>query len=79
VEVAELVARAELASRLPSPERGRLIRERAGVTQLELAAAVGVSKGALERWERGEARPRGRHAAAYVALLEQLEAAANTT
>ena len=75
METSELLARAKAASRLPTPSRRRSIREAAGVTQAELAAALGVSKPALERWERGDARPRGRHAAAYAALLEQLEAA----
>jgi DNA-binding transcriptional regulator YiaG len=75
METGELLARAEAVSRLPTPSRRRSIRERAGATQAELATALGVSKQALERWERGDAKPRGRHAAAYVLLLEELEAA----
>lgn len=75
VNTAELLVRAQAASRLPTPSRRRSIREAAGATQAELATALGVSKQALERWERGEAKPRGRHAAAYAALLELLEEA----
>jgi DNA-binding transcriptional regulator YiaG len=73
----ELLARAQAVTRLPTPSRRRTIRERAGATQAELAAALGVSKQALERWERGDAKPRGHHAAAYVVLLERLEEAAD--
>jgi len=78
METSELLIRAKAASRLPTPSRRRSIRERAGATQAELATALGVSKQALERWERGDAKPRGRHAAAYVLLLEQLEAAVDS-
>jgi DNA-binding transcriptional regulator YiaG len=77
METDELLARAKAVTRLPAPSRRRIIRERAGATQAELAAALGVSKQALERWERGDAKPRGQHAAAYALLLERLEAAAD--
>jgi DNA-binding transcriptional regulator YiaG len=79
METDELLARAQAVTRLPTPSRRRSIRERAGATQAEIAAVLGVSKQAVERWERGEAKPRGRHAAAYVLLLEQLEAAGDLT
>ncbi len=75
MEASELLVRARAASRLPTPSRRRSIREAAGATQEELATVIGVSKQALERWEREKAKPRGRHAAAYASLLEQLEAA----
>jgi transcriptional regulator with XRE-family HTH domain len=75
VETSELVVRARAASRLPSPMTRRRIRESSGASQRELAAALGVSVMALNRWERGLTRPRGRHAAAYAALLEDLESA----
>jgi DNA-binding transcriptional regulator YiaG len=75
VETSELIERARVANRLPPPWRRRQIRETARVTQRELAAVLGVTVMALNRWERGLTTPRGRNAAAYALLLEQLEAA----
>lgn len=37
--------------------RLRMLRERAGLTAEQLAAQLGVSYGAVGRWERGEADP----------------------
>jgi DNA-binding XRE family transcriptional regulator len=59
-----------------SSGRGLLARLQAGLTQQEVANAVGVTKGCVARWERGETRPRGRAALAYANLLDALEAAA---
>ena len=75
METTELLERVRAAKRLPHPRERRRIREAAKVTQREFAGALGVSVMALNRWERGLTRPRGRHAAAYAALLEQLEEA----
>ena len=75
MEMSELLERASVASRLPAPWRRRQIRESARVSQRELAAALGVSVMALNRWERGLVSPRGRFAAGYVAALERLEEA----
>jgi DNA-binding transcriptional regulator YiaG len=75
MEASELVERARAANRLPAPWRRRQIRESARVSQRELAAALGVTVMAVNRWERGLVNPRGRYAAAYAALLEQLEEA----
>ena len=75
METSALLERVRTASRLPAPRDRRRIREAAGVTQRELAAALGVGVMAVNRWERGLTRPRGPHAAAYAALLEDLEKA----
>lgn len=50
----------------------RDIRRAAGLSLSEVAGAVGVTKAAVIRWERGESVPRERHAVAYGRLLEQL-------
>ena len=72
-ETSELLERVRATGKLPAPRRRRQIREAAQVSQRELAAALGVSVMTLNRWERGLARPRGKNAAAYASLLEQLE------
>ncbi|MEX0385837.1 LexA family protein [Spiribacter onubensis] len=37
----------------------RKLREKAGLSQRQLGARIGVSGAAIQRWENGEARPRG--------------------
>lgn len=52
--------------------RGTRLRVAAGLSQAELAAAVGVSASCVSRWEAGERRPRGEIAVAYVRVLRTL-------
>jgi DNA-binding transcriptional regulator YiaG len=54
---------------------GRRLRERAGVSLHELAAAVLVSPSTVSRWERGLARPRGAAAERYADALDVLSEA----
>lgn len=53
---------------------GRRIRVASGLSQAEVAAAIGVSPVAISRWEAGERRPRGAGAVAYARLLRDLAA-----
>jgi transcriptional regulator with XRE-family HTH domain len=69
----ELLERVRTTPRLPAPRDRRRIREAAHISQRDVAAALGVSVMAINRWERGLTRPRRTHAAAYLSLLEQLE------
>ena len=39
---------------------GRSIRERAGLSQSELARSLGVDSGTVSKWEAGERSPRAR-------------------
>jgi DNA-binding transcriptional regulator YiaG len=50
----------------------RAIRERAGLSLREMAAALGVTRSALQRWEVGLRTPRGESAVRYGALLAAL-------
>jgi DNA-binding transcriptional regulator YiaG len=68
--IEELLERARSRRTLPPPAERRRIREDAGISQHEVAKALGVSWTAVYRWERGS-RPR-EHEAAYGQLLDEL-------
>jgi DNA-binding transcriptional regulator YiaG len=68
--VDELLERVRSRRTLPSAGERRRIREAAGVSQRELARALGVSWTAVHRWEGG-ARPRT-HLAEYSRALNEL-------
>lgn len=55
----------------PGPERRR-IREAAGVSLRQLAAAIGVSAMAIVRWEQGATPRDPAHLRAYGRLLDEL-------
>lgn len=69
-----LLDEVRLAKKLPPPERAKLIRLTAGVSQERLARELGVHRMTVQRWETGERRPSGAHRASYAALLEALRA-----
>lgn len=50
----------------------RLLRERAGLSQHEVAKLVSVSAPTLSRWEGGLRQPAGDNLVAYAALLDRL-------
>ncbi len=45
-----------------------------GLARTEVAATIGVTYQALQKWELGTRRPRGEHAVAYARLLDKLAA-----
>jgi len=51
---------------------GRLpeLREAVGLSQSDVARALGVNQSAVSRWESASARPKGRHAVALLELLD---------
>src|SRR5262249_2340366 len=51
---------------------GRRLRQAAGLSLRELAAQVGVDAATLDRWERGQARPRRAAALRYQRVLSAL-------
>jgi transcriptional regulator with XRE-family HTH domain len=65
--------RARLRRRLPDPPTRLLLRERAGLSRKEVAAALGVDRATISRWESGERHPSDAHLGLYVALLARLE------
>ncbi|MET9695758.1 helix-turn-helix domain-containing protein [Streptomyces sp. NPDC006529] len=54
---------------LPSPKERRRLREAAGLTQDDVAAAIGVTPSTVRSWETGRTAPRGRKREAYLKLL----------
>ena len=56
--------------RLPVPAVRRAIREASGVSAVELAESLGVSRYTVYGWEKGRREPRGDDRKAYGAWLE---------
>jgi transcriptional regulator with XRE-family HTH domain len=67
-----LLAEASARRALPPVEIRRLLRQRVGISQQELADAIGVSRPALSRWETGSRSPRGSSRIAYAQALQRL-------
>lgn len=57
---------------LPPPTVRRAIREAAGVSSQAVAQALGVTRQAVDNWERGRRSPRPPHLSAYAELLRTL-------
>jgi DNA-binding transcriptional regulator YiaG len=73
-ELEKLLARRRSSSLLPSPARCRAIREKASLSQEDLARLLGVSRPALTRWESGQRKPFGDNCVRYLSVLERIEA-----
>ncbi len=59
--------------RLPSPEVRRALRVDAGVSQEDIARAVGVRRETVSKWETGQRTPRGQLLIDYVEALRALQ------
>jgi HTH-type transcriptional regulator/antitoxin MqsA len=68
----QLLERARVRQILPDPQIRRLLRTRAGLSQADVANALGVGRVAVTRYESGQRTPRGELAERYVRLLERL-------
>lgn len=64
--------RVQIRRDLPSPAERRALRLAAGLTTIEMAAAIGVSKQAVTSWENGTRTPRGVLLERYVDALRVL-------
>lgn len=60
---------------LPAPELRAELRKQIGLSQRELASAIGVSEAAVGHWERGIRHPRGELLRRYVEALDVMAAA----
>ncbi|MFE2943379.1 helix-turn-helix domain-containing protein [Streptomyces sp. NPDC059255] len=61
-----------LPEELPPPAVCTRLRLAAGLTQQDVADAVGVKRVAVTRWELGQTRPRRPHRENYLRLLKAL-------
>ncbi|MEU8949682.1 helix-turn-helix domain-containing protein [Streptomyces sp. NPDC048489] len=57
---------------LPTPQVRRQLRLAAGLTQAEVAEAIGVKRLAVARWEAGSTQPHRGNRRAYAHLLRKL-------
>ncbi len=57
---------------LPPPDERRRLREAAGLSQAQVASALGTRREAVGSWEAGQREPRSPQRAAYARLLEGL-------
>lgn len=69
-------ARIDVHAALPEPAERRALREAAGLTQQELATAIGVDRTAIAHWESGRRNPDGKRLDAYLEALRALRGAA---
>lgn len=65
-------ARIHVHSSLPEPAERRSLREAAGLTQRELADAVGVDRTTIAHWESGRHTPNGKLLDSYLEALGAL-------
>jgi transcriptional regulator with XRE-family HTH domain len=73
--VESLRERIAIRRELPPPEERRALRERAGLTLMEVGAACGVSFQTISHWELGIRSPRGRNLTRYVEALRVMREA----
>jgi DNA-binding transcriptional regulator YiaG len=57
---------------LPAPAERRAIREAAGLSQQDLADAIGTTRQAVSHWELGARTPRGSALRDYLEALQTL-------
>ena len=68
----EVLELARIRRRLPPPKIRRTLRERAGIPQTSMAAALNVESSTISRWESGAREPRDQHLQRDLAALERL-------
>jgi len=73
IDTAELLE-ISTARRLVRTGEAQTIRERAGVSQQEIACVLGVSGASVSRWESHHRTPRADVAVRYAQLLRALKA-----
>jgi DNA-binding transcriptional regulator YiaG len=67
----DAIARARARKSLPAPSARRLLREQAGLSQQDVADAIGVTPAAVSYWETGTREPRAAHLPRYLEILQR--------
>jgi DNA-binding transcriptional regulator YiaG len=67
-----LIATSRRRRSLPEPRVRKALRQAAGLTEVEVGRAIGVTASTVSRWETGRRSPRGTVRDAYTELLEAL-------
>ena len=67
----DAIARARTRRSLPAPSARRLLREQAGLSQKDVANAIGVTSAAVSYWETGAREPRAEHLPLYLEVLQR--------
>jgi transcriptional regulator with XRE-family HTH domain len=57
---------------MEEPSAARSLRQSSGLSEQDMATAIGVTPSAVGRWERAERIPRGPRAVTYARLLQRL-------
>ena len=57
---------------LPDPAYLKAIRQKSGLTQAEVAEAIGVTAGAVKHYEAGRRQPRGENLTKYSEAVEEM-------
>jgi len=67
-----LIEKVRAKRSFPPPEARRNLRQRAGLTQHDIAAAIGVDRASVARYEAGTRGPSGEVLRKYSAVLDAL-------
>ena len=58
---------------MPDPASREALRRLAGLSRVEMARLVGVSRSAIWKWEKGHREPRGDSKARYAQVLREIQ------
>ena len=72
MDVKQLIENSRRRKMLVPPELRRSIRQRARLSQGEIAQVLGIDRASVSRWESGQRTPRGLLAENYIKLLDAL-------
>ena len=72
-----LVKEVKIQEVIRDREYAKAVRERAGVSRVDMAAELDVTPASVQRWETGSRTPRGPLRSKYARLIHALDRATN--